>query len=108
MNRSLQRVDSEFEIKTILFLNKTDNAGIICEDRNDGFYADQPEVLGEFLDAYVRSREEGFGYEDPEDPEQVELMDNFIRIVSDIYENGREYNSKDQQTIEKAIMTFGL
>jgi hypothetical protein len=106
--RTLKRVNSEFEIKTILLLNKEDCAGILCEDRDDGFYADQPEVLGEFLDAYVRSRKEGFGYEDRENPEEVELMDNFIMIVSDIYDNGREYCARDMMIIKEAIMTFGL
>lgn len=104
----LQRVNSEFEIKTILLLNKEDNAGILCEDRHDGFYAEQPEILGEFLDAYVRSRKEGFGYEDRENPEEVELMDKFIMIVSDIYDNGREYCADDMTIIREAIMTFGL
>jgi hypothetical protein len=106
--RNLQRVDSEFEIKTILLLNREDNAGIICEDRHDGFYAEQPEILVEFLDAYVRSRKEGYGYEDRENPEEVKLMDNFIMIVSDIYENGREYCTNDMMIIEEAIMKFGL
>ena len=108
MNLPMFRVNSEFEIKTILFLNREDNAGIECEDRNDGFYASSPEVLGEFLDAYVGSRRDGFGYEDKEDPEQVKLMDDFIEIVSDLYENGREYNHVDMKIIEKAITTFGL
>ena len=106
--RNLQRVDSEFEIKTILLLNREDNAGIICEDRHDGFYAEQSEILGEFLDAYVKSRKEGYGYEDRENPEEVKLMDNFIMIVSDIYENGREYCTNDMMIIEEAIMKFGL
>jgi hypothetical protein len=106
--RNLQRVDSEFEIKTILLLNREDNAGIICEDRHDGFYAEQSEILGEFLDAYARSRKEGHGYEDRENPEEVKLMDNFIMIVSDIYENGREYCTNDMMIIEEAIMKFGL
>jgi hypothetical protein len=108
MNLPMFRVNSEFNIKTILFLNREDNAGIECEDRHDGFYASSPETLGEFLDAYVNSRRDGFGYEDKEDPEQVQLMDDFIELVSDIYENGREYNSEDMKLIEKAIMTFGL
>ena len=108
MNQPMFRVNSEFEIKTILFLNNYDSAGIECEDRNDGFYASQPEVLGEFLDAYVKSRRDGFEYEDREDPEQVQLMDDFIEIVSDIYENGREYNANDMNTIIEAITTFGL
>jgi hypothetical protein len=106
--RTLKRVNSEFEIKTILFLNEEDGAGILCEDRHDGFYAEQPEVLGEFLDAYVKSRKEGFGYEDRENPEEVELMDNFIMIVSDIYDNGREYCVDDMKIIMDAIMIFGL
>ena len=106
--RKLQRVDSEFEIKTILLLNKEDGAGILCEDRHDGFYAEQSEILGEFLDAYVKSRKEGFGYENRENPEEVELMDKFIMIVSDIYDNGREYCARDMKIIMEAIMTFGL
>jgi hypothetical protein len=104
----LKRVNSEFDIKTILVLNKEDGAGILCEDRHDGFYAEQPEILREFLDGYVRSRKEGFGYEDRENPEEVELMDNFIMIVSDIYDNGREYCARDMMIIKEAIMTFGL
>lgn len=107
-NLPMFRVNSEFEIKTILFLNREDNAGIECEDRNDGFYSSQPEVLGEFLDAYVKSRKDGFGYEDPENPEEVKLMDDFISIVSEIYENGLEYNTGAMNIILKAIQTFGL
>jgi hypothetical protein len=106
--RTLKRVNSEFEINTILLLNKEDGAGILCEDRHDGFYAEQPEVLGEFLDAYVKSRKEGFGYENRENPEEVKLMDNFIMIVSDIYDNGRDYCAEDMAIIMEAIMTFGL
>lgn len=107
-NLPMFRVNSEFEINTILFLNREDNAGIECEDRNDGFYSSQPEVLREFLDGYVKSRKDGFGYEDPENPEEVKLMDDFISIVSEIYENGLEYNTGAMNIILKAIQTFGL
>ena len=107
-NLPMFRVNSEFEIKTILFLNREDNAGIECEDRNDGFYSSQPEVLREFLDGYVKSRRDGFGYEDKEDPEQVQLMDDFISIVSEIYDRGLEYNTGAMEIILKAIQTFGL
>ncbi len=107
-NLPMFRVESEFEIKTILFLNREDNAGIECEDRHDGFYSSQPEVLREFLDGYVNSRKEGFGYEDPENPEEVKLMDDFISIVSEIYNYGMEYNTRAMEIILKAIQTFGL
>jgi len=105
---NLKRVDNEYQIKTILFLNDNFIAGIKCEDRHDGFYAESDDVLSEFLDGYKSARNNGTPYEDVDDPEQVKLMDSCIPLMEDVIDGNIEYTSSGQLLIQKAIMTFGL
>ena len=104
----MYRVNSEYDVKTILFLNREDNAGILCEDRNDGFYSEDPSPLKEFLDGYQRARKDGHPYEDIDDPQQVDLMNQFISTVDKIYTCGLEYSVSNMQIIKNALNTFGL
>ena len=105
--REMCRVNSELQIKFILFLNKEDDAGIKCEDRNDGFYTEDNPIR-EFLDGYKRSREDGHPYEDVNNPEEVKMMDDFISIVERDLIGGLEYTSENFEKVLKAVEHFGL